>query len=183
MIAGGGEDGAGHHIVRLREFAESHFGLAALVIDELHRPASRYISVVAGGSVEKPVLIAERGVHWYVLVLLIEFHQENLAFEFIALGIGFEDVQITGHGDFEVRTRNLYVVDLQPLRAVDQEAYRLAVLLRQFKTEGQFSARGLQHDAISAHLDVIIHGLRGGGVRLAALAGGSNNRDAENSAA
>jgi len=68
MIAGGRQERTADDVMRLRELAHGHFRRPA-VVDEVYRPAPRYVGVVGRGTRKEAIAFTQGGVQRHVLIL------------------------------------------------------------------------------------------------------------------
>jgi len=90
-----------------------------------------------------------------MLILAVRLDQENLALQFIPGRIGRQHILVSRHADFQVRTGDSYVAQLQPLLSIDEITDEPRTLLLEFQPERQLAPRRPQHDSVCAQFHVI----------------------------
>src|SRR5882672_4986102 len=101
MIAGVGQEGAADHVVRLCEFSDGNFRLAA-VVGKTNRPAARYIGASGRNALEEAEFSASLRMQRDVLLLAGQLDQDDLAPQLIPFSIGNEPVLVARHANFQV---------------------------------------------------------------------------------
>src|ERR1700722_13468773 len=170
MIAGLRQKGAADFILRLSEFPNGSLGFA-LVVGELHGPASRHVRGIDHGMLKKAVFPTQLSRERDVLFLGARLAENHFHRQLIAVRIGAEAILVTRHAYVEMGAGDGDLGQLDALFAVQQLSDDSAARLCEVKSERQFAGRQLKYRAVGARRRAAVRG--SGGRRTGGGTGGA----------